>query len=94
MGKSLNCLRCGGEMAHSFTENIQLGKTSFLFGDWPNILAGAMRVEVWCCKDCGRLEFFSAPDDTDGSLPQTTCPNCGRSHDFDYPKCPFCGHSY
>ena len=23
-----------------------------------------------------------------------TCPNCGRSHDFDYPKCPFCGHSY
>ena len=53
-----------------------------------------MRVEVWCCKDCGRLEFFSAPDDTDGSLPQTTCPNCGRSHDFDYPKCPFCGHSY
>ena len=49
MGKSLNCLRCGGEMAHAFTENIQLGKTSFLFGDWPNILAGAMRVEVWCC---------------------------------------------
>ena len=34
-------------------------------------------MEVWCCKDCGRLEFFSAPDDSDGSLPQTTCPNCG-----------------
>ena len=38
------CLRCGGEMAHAFTENIQLGKTSVLLGDWPNIWAGAMRV--------------------------------------------------
>ena len=94
MGKSLNCLRCGGGDGPRLYENIQLGKTSLLFGDWPNILAGAMRAEVWCCKDCGRLEFFSAPDDTDGSLPQTTCPNCGRNHDFDYPKCPFCGHSY
>lgn len=88
------CLRCGGEMVHAFTENVQLGKSSLLFGDWPNIWAGVMRVEVWRCKNCGRLEFFSAEDDQNEDLPQTTCPHCGRSHDFDYPKCPFCGYSY
>ncbi len=27
-------------------------------------------------------------------LPQQTCPACGKSHDFDYPKCPHCGHDY
>ena len=47
-----------------------------------------------CCKSCGRLEFFSAEDSETEGLPQTTCPHCGRSHDFDYPKCPFCGHVY
>ena len=88
------CLRCGGGMAHAFTENIQLGKSSLLLGDWSNIWAGAMRVEVWCCKDCGRLEFFAAEDSASEGLPQTTCPHCGRRHDFDYPKCPFCGHEY
>ena len=88
------CLRCGGEMAHAFTENIQLGKTSILLGDWPNIWAGAMRTEVWCCKNCGQLEFFAAEEEGSEDIPQTTCPHCGRSHDFDYPKCPFCGHVY
>ena len=27
-------------------------------------------------------------------LPQKTCPACKKSHDFDYPKCPRCGHEY
>lgn len=87
------CPRCGGEMAHAFTEDIQLGKTSVLLGDWPNIWAGAMRVEVWRCKDCGRLELFSAEDGAQAELPQVTCPRCGHSHDFDCPKCPFCGYA-
>lgn len=30
----------------------------------------------------------------DESLPQKQCPSCGISHDFDYPKCPHCGHDY
>ncbi len=28
------------------------------------------------------------------NLPQKKCPNCSKEHDFDYPKCPFCGHEY
>lgn len=27
-------------------------------------------------------------------LPQKECPGCGKKHDFDYPKCPFCGFDY
>ena len=27
-------------------------------------------------------------------LPQKECPACGKHHDFDYPRCPFCGHDY
>ncbi len=26
--------------------------------------------------------------------PQIICPNCNLQHDFDYPKCPNCGHEY
>ena len=90
MGKSLNCLRCGGEMAHAFTENIQLGKTSLLFGDWPNILAGAMRVEVWCCKDCGRLEFFS-PLRTipTAAYPRPPAPTAAATTTLTTPSVPF-----
>jgi len=28
------------------------------------------------------------------TLPQKTCPGCGKCHDFDYPKCPHCGYDY
>ena len=30
----------------------------------------------------------------DEKLPQKTCPQCGKQHDFDYPKCPYCQHDY
>lgn len=25
---------------------------------------------------------------------QRTCPDCGKQHDLDFPKCPFCKHNY
>ena len=30
----------------------------------------------------------------DESLPQRKCPQCGKEHDFDYPRCPFCGYDH
>lgn len=33
-------------------------------------------------------------DDTEFSIPQVVCPNCGMQHDFDYPKCPKCKYEY
>ena len=90
---NLTCLRCGGKMVHAFTEHIQLGKTSLLSGTWPNLSAGAVLTAVYCCQDCRRLELF-AEEEGGEELPQVTCPVCGKSHDFDYPRCPFCHHEY
>lgn len=28
--------------------------------------------------------------DEGNNINQTTCPNCGKKHDIDYPKCPYC----
>ena len=30
----------------------------------------------------------------DDGMPQKKCPTCGREHDFDFPKCPYCKHDY
>ena len=27
-------------------------------------------------------------------MPQKKCPTCGREHDFDYPRCPYCKLEY
>ena len=93
--KKIDCLRCGQKMRYFGTEKLQFGQTSWIFGDLPNLLAGAMEVDVYCCSDCKKLEFFLAEEnEMEDELPQKQCPNCGRMHDFDYPKCPFCKHNY
>lgn len=95
-----DCLRCGAPMRFVGQERLQLGKTSWLFGDLPNLVAGALDVSIMACPACGKLEFFtggSVPANVDtgsSGLPQRTCPVCGSCHDFDYPKCPLCGHVY
>ena len=75
------------------TEKLQFGQTGWLLGDLPNLLAGAMEVDIYSCSQCKKLEFFLA-DETAEGLPQKQCPNCGMMHDFDYPKCPACKHDY
>jgi len=117
------CLRCDAPMKFGMQQKFQLGQTGWLLGDWPNILAGALELEVWFCPKCGKVEFFvpgstgvsvkqeepqqSGEFDFVGSMvsegidaisaegmPQKKCPTCGREHDFDYPKCPYCKHDY
>jgi len=96
MDREYTCLRCGAVMAHACTEDLQLGRTSWLLGDLPNLVAGSIRVAIYCCPDCGKLEFFTTENGNDpqSSIPQVTCPSCGHPHDFDYPRCPFCKHVY
>ena len=91
--KQLNCLRCQKEMRYIKREKLQLGKTDWLFGDLPNLIAGAMDVDVYTCTGCGKIEFFLA-ETNEETMPQKQCPNCGKTHDFDYPKCPFCKFDY
>ncbi len=117
--RRLNCVRCGNEMFFFKREKLQLGQTGFFLGDWPNLIAGALQVEIYGCNQCGKLEFmmpgfpkkeYDEPEmeledlppaedqnivgvSMDG-VPQVCCPVCGKKHDFDYPRCPYCEHAY
>ena len=91
------CGNCGHGMSFIRRENIQLGKASSWVGMWPNILAGALDVELWGCPICRILDFYRSGReyemDCDGRhrMAQTTCPACGVVHELDDPKCPRCG---
>ena len=91
MEKELNCLRCGNEMKYIKSEAIQLGQYGLILGDISNLIAGGLPVDIFTCNECHKVEFFEAVED---QLEQTKCPSCGKTHDFDYPKCPFCKYDY
>ena len=122
--RKTKCLRCDARMKFGMQQKFQMGQTSFLLGDWPNLLAGSLELEVWFCPKCGKVEFF-VPGSTQNlpvkqpepahteefdyvgsmvnegidavskdGMPQKKCPTCGREHDFDYPRCPYCKHDY
>ena len=68
---------------------------TLLVADLPNLFAGALQTDIYFCPNCRKLEFYAADETVAGEeLPKKTCPTCGTVHDFDYPKCPNCGHSY
>lgn len=96
--KNLTCLRCHDSMQHLKREKLQLGQTGWVLGDLPNLLSGALEVDIFCCPTCGKIEFFRSGSYTIESppnpLPQRSCPVCGMQHDFDFPKCPLCGYNY
>ena len=93
--KQLTCPRCEAPMQFLTRERIQLGKTGWILGDLPNLFAGALETEIFVCPECRKLEFYAAEGEVGGeSLPTKTCPACGTVHDFDYPQCPKCKHSY
>ena len=99
--KDLKCLRCGADMVCLGREKVQLGEAGLLLGDLPHLLAGSLELEIYSCPDCGKVEFYR-PKLSKGELsgysnkelPQKKCPNCEEYHDFDYPKCPYCGFDY
>lgn len=100
MERQITCLRCDHKMNHIKRDKIQFGQTGWILGYLPNLIAGAMELDIYSCPECGKVEFFlvddESPDESlpDESLPQRQCPNCGGVHDFDYPKCPFCKYDY
>ena len=40
------------------------------------------------------MESEEVDDITEDAIWQRTCPECGKSHDIDYPKCPHCNFIY
>ena len=93
--RKLKCLRCGEDMLFVRREDFQLGRTGWILGDWPNLLAGAMELDVYACKGCGKVELFLPEGVIEGGeLPQKKCPKCGATIDFDYSKCPVCKYDF
>ncbi len=93
--RDLKCLRCDSQMRFVKSEKIQLGQTGWFLGDLPNLISGAMETAIYACPNCGKIELFQAEETSGtGNLPQVKCPKCGKMHDFDYPKCPFCKHQH
>ncbi len=81
-------------MEYGGTRKIQLGETGWILGDLPNLLAGAIEVDIYSCTKCGKIEFFRVREQEKSMIAQTKCPECGKEHDCDYVKCPFCGYEY
>ena len=88
------CANCGREMEFLGEEQIQLGQVGFMLGHLSNLLAGSLDVEIWECFNCGKIEFYrqgSTEKDDEDHMPQVICCKCGKKHDLDDPKCPYCG---
>ncbi len=88
-----HCCSCGEALHFLKREYLQLGQAGWLLGSLPNLAAGGLDVEIWCCPACGKLEFYrgDGEEEQEDRMAQTICPACGRSHDLDDPRCPFCG---
>lgn len=93
--KTIQCLRCNIAMQHVMDTKFQLGQTGWLLGDWPNLLAGALEAAVYTCPNCGKIELFQLePNGARDAIAKRQCPHCGKWHDMDDPKCPFCKYKY
>ena len=91
--KNVACLRCNRAMEHAGESKLQLGEMGWFSGHWPNLLAGALEVDIYVCPECGKIEFFQ-PQEDEERIAKRECPKCGEKHDWDYPKCPFCNYDY
>ena len=45
-------------------------------------------------KNKAKMENEITDETVQDELWQRTCPKCGKSHDIDYPKCPYCKFDY
>ena len=53
-------LRCHGEMEQLGQESLQLGQYGFFTGHLSNLFSGALEVDIYACRHCGKLEFYRA----------------------------------
>jgi hypothetical protein len=55
------CLRCGGPIQSMGIEEFRVGGTTggwkLLFGEWAELGEGVLRLEVFACASCGKVEL-------------------------------------
>lgn len=44
--------------------------------------------------DAHTMNAHIVDNDEDNEISKIPCPNCGKTHDMDDPKCPFCKYPY
>ena len=88
----LKCLRCGTDMKFSGREKIQLGEESYHSGLWAMMTAESMKVDIYKCPDCGKIELFE-PQVKKSVEPQSnwTCSECGFYNLSQVQTCQSCG---
>ena len=88
--KTMHCPRCRETLEFVGEETLQLGSAGLLTGILANIAAGGLKVEIYVCPKCGKMEFFS-PIPEEPVIARVNCSSCTRSYDADFPRCPHCG---
>lgn len=55
------CLRCGSPLQSMGIEDFRVGGNSggwkLLFGEWAELGEGMLKLEVFACGSCGKVEF-------------------------------------
>ena len=93
----MKCLRCDAEM--EFSKKITLrnvGEITSLLGALDaNPVGEPIPVDLYCCPNCRKIEFFAPKD----PVPTILCPHCGKevtitSKGDDKDICPLCGKNF
>ena len=56
LNKLMSC--CGQPMTPLGVSEYQLGRTGWIMGDLPNLLAGSMELALFRCERCGQIKYI------------------------------------
>lgn len=58
MPRQIYCPYCNLLMGYLGVKTIQLGSAGWIIGDLDNLLSGSLKVSIYECPNCRKLEFF------------------------------------
>ena len=60
--KPMGCLRCSRILGYAGTRKFHQGPNFGVLGDLGELLVGQESVEMYVCRGCGHIEFFTFVD--------------------------------
>lgn len=101
--KQLRCLRCDSAMEHMMREFFQKGSSGPWVRDINFKFRGGLELDVYCCKKCGKVEFFLPeqefkPEEMEVEVLETPDYNEGIAYvsteGIPQIRCPRCGYAH
>lgn len=91
--ENFKCLRCGADMEFSGRQQFQLGEESYFSGIMAVMTADSMKMDIYTCPSCGKIEFFAPHSKPRSPAPSTNwnCSNCGEYNLGQVKACQNCG---